>query len=382
MEFSEKQKQAIVNYKYVGIDKSLYYKFFLSSFAQSCVDIFVPASVAPNTISILGLLCSTASALATLVLDPTLEGRAPSWVYFSTALTVLLYQTLDSMDGKQARKTGTSSSLGMYFDHLCDALNAVVTSISMASVLATGWSPKLFFFVLTGFVPFYVQTWEEYYTGALVLPAINGPNEGLLLISFFAVLAGIFGGSWYQQESDFLFNDFTLVVVGRKLCPFDVIFGVGYLMAFFTLIGNLIAVTRTVTSKGLSMWRPLADLTPVIAYTFGSLYWIINSDALSRHPLLSFLIVGLVHVETVSNILLAHIIKGDIRPNDRLLVWALMLLPLNTFMDDSLCDPSILTYTVFAIALAYNVLFINKTIASFAETLNTFVFKNGRRIQE
>lgn len=36
---------------------------------------------------------------------PKLEGEAPSWAYFSFALCVFLYQTLDAIDGKQARRT-------------------------------------------------------------------------------------------------------------------------------------------------------------------------------------------------------------------------------------------------------------------------------------
>ena len=265
MEFSESQKLSIASYKYSGTDSSLLYKHVLSPLAQNCVDMFVPSWVAPNVITALGLFFSVASCLITLAFDPTLEGKAPRWVYFSTAASILLYQTLDNMDGKQARKTGTSSPLGMYFDHVCDAINAVVTSISMGSVLAVGWSPKLFFFLLTGFVPFYVQTWEEYYTGSLVLPVFNGPNEGLLLISIFAVLSGTFGGNWFQQvrftksvlyikcfltqacrfsffsqETDLFHNDLTFLVAGRKLCPFDFVFVTGYLMAFFTLFGHCI----------------------------------------------------------------------------------------------------------------------------------------------
>lgn len=33
----------------------------------------------------------------------------------------------------------------------------------------------------TPFVPFYVATWEEYYTHELILPIINGPSEGVAL---------------------------------------------------------------------------------------------------------------------------------------------------------------------------------------------------------
>lgn len=39
-------------------------------------------------------------------------GEAPAWVYVLTALSVVAYVNLDCMDGKQARRTGSSSPLG------------------------------------------------------------------------------------------------------------------------------------------------------------------------------------------------------------------------------------------------------------------------------
>ena len=61
-----------------------------------------------------------------LIYSPDLETVAPSWVYFSFALGLWLYSTFDNVDGKQARKTGSSSPLGELFDHGVDALNCTV----------------------------------------------------------------------------------------------------------------------------------------------------------------------------------------------------------------------------------------------------------------
>lgn len=49
--------------------------------------------------------------------------QASSWAYFQAALGVFLYQTLDATDGKQARRTGSSSPLGELLDHGCDAMS-------------------------------------------------------------------------------------------------------------------------------------------------------------------------------------------------------------------------------------------------------------------
>ena len=44
----------------------------------------------------------------------------------------LAYRILDEMDGKQARKTGNSSPLGLLFDHGCDAFTTALLTIMAA----------------------------------------------------------------------------------------------------------------------------------------------------------------------------------------------------------------------------------------------------------
>jgi ethanolaminephosphotransferase len=127
-----------------------------------------------DLITLIGLLWSLFALACTLLVNPNLNTTEHRYLHLITALCVLLYQLFDNMDGKQARRIGASSPLGMLFDHGCDAINSTVISIPVAAALGTGWTPKLFFCLWCGYVPFYVQTWEEYYVGAMVLPVING----------------------------------------------------------------------------------------------------------------------------------------------------------------------------------------------------------------
>jgi phosphatidylglycerophosphate synthase len=59
--------------------------------------------------------------------SPDLVSPAPYWAHIATAMGIFCYQTLDELDGKQARRTGSSSSLGELFDHGCDAVSAFIT---------------------------------------------------------------------------------------------------------------------------------------------------------------------------------------------------------------------------------------------------------------
>ncbi len=45
------------------------------------------------------------------------------WPSLSCAIGLFVYQTLDAIDGKQARRTKTQSPLGELFDHGCDSLS-------------------------------------------------------------------------------------------------------------------------------------------------------------------------------------------------------------------------------------------------------------------
>ncbi len=46
-----------------------------------------------------------------------IAGNAPRWVYYFNGFSVFWYLHLDCLDGKQARRTKSSSPLGQLFDH-------------------------------------------------------------------------------------------------------------------------------------------------------------------------------------------------------------------------------------------------------------------------
>lgn len=96
---TSKNRDALRAYKYKGGDNSYIYRHCLSPWAEYCVS-FVPPSVAPNLITLAGLLFSVSSLVLTVVFNPNLED-GPRWLYLYTAGALFIYQTLDNMDGKQ-----------------------------------------------------------------------------------------------------------------------------------------------------------------------------------------------------------------------------------------------------------------------------------------
>ena len=73
--------------------------------------------MAPNLITLVGLMFSISGTLTYIYYDTSFTQPVPQWVYFYGGFCAFMYQTLDAVDGKQARRTKTSSPLGQLFDH-------------------------------------------------------------------------------------------------------------------------------------------------------------------------------------------------------------------------------------------------------------------------
>lgn len=205
------QRSTLHTYQYSGGDSSPVYQYILSPLAQSCVDCFIPLWCAPNLVTLLGLAASLVSLSFTLYYDPLLEGKGPRWLNLLTGACIFTYQTFDNMDGKQARKTKSSSPLGMLFDHGCDAINAGMMPIAMAAVFGVGWTSKIFMVLWSAYIPFYFQTWEEYYIGTMILPSFNGPTEGLLMAIGMCIITYYTGSAWWHEVRSFSVHLFFVV---------------------------------------------------------------------------------------------------------------------------------------------------------------------------
>lgn len=85
------------------------------------------------------------------------------------------YIYLDGIDGKQARRTGTSGPLGELFDHGLDSYTAGLIPVAMYSIFGRGARysvpPFRMFFTLCNVLNnFYLTHFEKYNTGVMFLP--------------------------------------------------------------------------------------------------------------------------------------------------------------------------------------------------------------------
>jgi ethanolaminephosphotransferase len=131
----------------------------------------------------------------------SLEGPLPNWISLAMGLCYFLYVISDNCDGKQARRTETTSPLGMLLDHGLDSVTAVLNTIILGRIVQVGDKPILGVLAMTvSTLPFYHAIIEQYYTGTFVLPVVNGVDDGSIGYIIFCVLSGLYGTEFWQTE--------------------------------------------------------------------------------------------------------------------------------------------------------------------------------------
>jgi len=106
---------------------------------------------------------------------------------------------LDNMDGKQARRTGSGSPMGMLFDHGSDAFTALMIAILLGRYFQIGNGIGNLVATILPAVPFFFCNLAEYYTGTLDLPALVGPEDTQLAVSVGCWLVAYTGTSIFDN---------------------------------------------------------------------------------------------------------------------------------------------------------------------------------------
>jgi len=302
----------------------------------------MPPWLAPNAITLIGLMFIVVNVMTVIIYIPDLKTDAPSWIYFSFAFGLFFYQTMDNVDGKQARKTGTSSPLGELFDHGIDSLNCVLGGLVQCAAVGSGNSLYTVFILLVPCWPMYLSTWEEYHTGVLYLGFLNGPTEGLLIAM--AVLASTgFGGVqlWSKPVENFISLPEPILTyfheAGHELKLMDlfVLFVmlalvVGHAPSCFyntymAIRDNKSQPRSKQDSRILSFPQALLRLSPLFIFTFCSVSWLASpqSHILKNEKMIEFgLMLSFIFGRIATRIILSHLTKSYFP------FWSAMLIPL------------------------------------------------------
>lgn len=299
--------EALQKYKYSGVDRSYLAKHVFQPFWSRFVLIF-PLWMPPNMITLTGFLFVVASALLSYIYSPQLTSPSPKWVHFVHGLLLFLYQTFDAVDGKQARRTSSSSPLGELFDHGCDALACAFETMAFGNSIMSG-KHTLWFWVLAT-IPFYGATWEHFFTNTLILPEINGPTEGLMLIYLAHFFTSIVGPTWWTQKLGDVCHVLAGLPIVSGLVVYDFVIVAMMILGVLPTVGyNVYNVYRVVRSRNGSMLLALAMLFPFMLLIGGVVIWglLSPSDILRTQPHLLITGTGFAFGYLVGRMILAHL---------------------------------------------------------------------------
>jgi hypothetical protein len=106
-------EDSLRRYKYTAVDRSIiapWLQPFWTRFVQ-----LVPLWVAPNCITVGGLALIILSCALSWLTSPQLDVTTSTGIMLTHAALLFMYQTLDAVDGKQARESATPSKARVFF---------------------------------------------------------------------------------------------------------------------------------------------------------------------------------------------------------------------------------------------------------------------------
>ncbi len=164
-------KENIIKWEYNFSDTSIS-SFLLTPFWEYLLK-FIPLTIAPNLLTLSGFYCLLLSAYYTFYQYDTY----PIIITFLNMVLFFLYQTLDALDGKQARKIQNASPLGELLDHTCDNIGMIFTIFTICWSFQLR-SPSILWLILgTGELIFFLVHLMAYNTNIVKFSRYMGPGE-------------------------------------------------------------------------------------------------------------------------------------------------------------------------------------------------------------
>ncbi|XP_008192560.1 cholinephosphotransferase 1 isoform X2 [Tribolium castaneum] len=274
----------------------------------------VPIWLAPNLITILGLIVNIVTALILIWFSPDAKQEAPRWACGLCGFGLFVYQSLDAIDGKQARRTGTANPLGELFDHGCDSISTVFVALSACIAVQLGYYPGwMFFQCFCAMTLFYCAHWQTYVSGTLRFGRID-VTEAQYTIMGILLLSTIFGPSVWSTKF------FSGTVCLWYLIPLSTL-----ICGLWSLYQSIIVIFTGGVGKNGSTVAGTSVLSPVIPFSMVLvpafiIYQKSTQHVYEEHPALYILAFGLVAAKVTNRLVVAHMTKSEMDYMD----WSLL----------------------------------------------------------
>lgn len=204
-------------------------------------DDFVNSPLAPNMVTLIGLLVNAIGYfLISFETDFRMEGEIRPWVNIACGVTLFLYQTLDAMDGKHARRSRNGTPLGQLFDHGCDALSTPICALVLCTTLQLGPTPTLIYALMGSLIPFFMAQLAESRLGTLEhsIGGVIGVTESQLIAILIHIGSAFLPVSFWTTAVGTvdLFGFYQIELQPNTLFVFGVLVPSGIFMVLTTLM--------------------------------------------------------------------------------------------------------------------------------------------------
>lgn len=316
-------------YKYSCVDTSPISKYLMQPFWTFIVNIY-PRWLAPNLITFVGFMCLILQSFMFSIYDYSFYGYCfdrdqcladsqynltanqlyfqehldqfeqvpsnvcsciPRWLFLMIAVCQFLSHHLDGTDGKQARRTNSSSPLGELFDHGLDSWATLFLPVALFSIygrngefgLSVASMYGILWLILLSFI---VSHWEKYNTGIMFLPWSYDLSQIGMTFLFF--LTWMFG-----QEVWFFRISFLGDLPSTRVVEIIIYVGsIGLSIPFSVYNMYLASVNKTFKQK--SIYEAVRPLFSTVYLFIIQLVWLIfsPSNIMELEPRAFFWVTG------------------------------------------------------------------------------------------
>ncbi|CAF3449376.1 unnamed protein product [Rotaria socialis] len=331
---------------------------YMQKFWRRLVE-YCPLWVAPNLITIVGLAINISASILLMFLTNGAKEPCARWMYFLTAIGLFIYQSLDAIDGKQARRTNSSTPLGELFDH-------VFVTVACCCALQLGLRPWVMFWCcMSSFVTFYCAHWQTYVSGKLRFGKLDCTEAQFTFILVY-LISTIDPRVW-SATMPIINIEYRVLVAFSAICS-----------AIWSSANNINIISKGGCGRHYSSVAGSSIIYPILPMIFLMLLAITAgyrsiSNVLEEHTSLLLVCYGIVFSKITNRLIVAHMSKSLLNSWD----WAYMgpiaicvNQYLNCLISEEIFFWFFLIYNLFDL-LRYNI----KVCQELCDALNIYCFR-------
>lgn len=333
----------------------------------------MPKTLAPNSITLLGVIINLSMYFCMWYHDGTLGESVPNWAYLGFAIGLFAYQTLDAIDGKQARRTGSSSPLGQLFDHGCDTFSCALVALALIHTLKFGitWKCKLMMISLC--FPFYLAQLLEYHVGVVRTHVGNlGVTEGQIAHCVIMILAFIFGPDFYTNKVADI-HPLIGSVVPDYIEIKDAILAYLTLNSIFfagNLIYEMLANQKSMSDRLYSLW----GANPMVLISL-SIWFLDESDPFThKNAALMLMVISFLFTLVTTKVIISSMAKMHISSIQVEAFLFLIYLGVHYFYEGPKETEMYVLYAISTLSLILYLIFVRTSITQITSHLGIYCF--------